>query len=152
MTSHERHVDTNHWSFHCLFNSLCRPTSKKHQILHCWPFVRGIHRWPVNSPHKGPVMRKKLPFDMLIEILPSYCSAVCDIMLYWDCIKMAPDCTKQCQYNIINFLPNTQNGHPAAQPKLWSRFHYWRGIQLNWLSLWFDYWCSCVLLLPHNWI
>ena len=19
----------------------------------CWPFVRGIHRWPVNSPHKG---------------------------------------------------------------------------------------------------
>ena len=19
-----------------------------------WPFVRGIHRWPVNSPHKGP--------------------------------------------------------------------------------------------------
>ena len=19
----------------------------------CWPFVRGIHRWPVDSPHKG---------------------------------------------------------------------------------------------------
>ena len=28
-----------------------------------WPFVRGIHRWPVNSPHKGPVMRKMFPFD-----------------------------------------------------------------------------------------
>ena len=26
-------------------------------------FVRGIHRWPVNSPHKGPVTRKKFPFD-----------------------------------------------------------------------------------------
>ena len=24
----------------------------KHTPLH-WPFVRGIHRWPVNSPHKG---------------------------------------------------------------------------------------------------
>ena len=24
---------------------------------HYWPFVRGIHRWPVNSPRKGPVMR-----------------------------------------------------------------------------------------------
>ena len=24
----------------------------KHFPLH-WPFVRGIHRWPVNSPHKG---------------------------------------------------------------------------------------------------
>ena len=22
-------------------------------FLHYWPFVRGIHRWPVNSPHKG---------------------------------------------------------------------------------------------------
>ena len=25
--------------------------------------VRGIHRWPVNSPHKGPVTRKMFPFD-----------------------------------------------------------------------------------------
>ena len=25
-------------------------------------FVRGIHRWPVNFPHKGPVMRKMFPF------------------------------------------------------------------------------------------
>ena len=31
-----------------------------------WPFGRGIHRWPVNSPHKGPVTRKKLPFDDVI--------------------------------------------------------------------------------------
>ena len=26
-------------------------------------FVRGIHRWPVDSPHKGPVMRNIFPFD-----------------------------------------------------------------------------------------
>ena len=26
-------------------------------------FVRGIHRWPVNSPHKEPVMRKMFPSD-----------------------------------------------------------------------------------------
>ena len=26
-------------------------------------FARGIHRWPVNSPHKGPVTRKMYPFD-----------------------------------------------------------------------------------------
>ena len=24
------------------------------------------HRWPVNSPHKGPVTRKKFPFDDVI--------------------------------------------------------------------------------------
>ena len=29
-------------------------------------FVRGIHRWTVNSPHKGPVTRKLFPFDDVI--------------------------------------------------------------------------------------
>ena len=29
-------------------------------------FVRGIHRWPVNSPHKWPVTRKMILFDDVI--------------------------------------------------------------------------------------
>ena len=29
-------------------------------------FVRGIRRWTVNSPHKGPVTRKMFPFDDVI--------------------------------------------------------------------------------------
>ena len=29
-------------------------------------YVRRIHRWPVNSPHKGPVTRKMFPFDDII--------------------------------------------------------------------------------------
>ena len=59
MTSHERHVVSNYRSFNPLFNSLCGPTSKKRRSLHHWPFVRGIHRWPLKPPHKGPVTRKK---------------------------------------------------------------------------------------------
>ena len=35
--------------------------------------MRGIHRWPVNSPHKGPVTRKMFPFDDVIMFL-SRCS------------------------------------------------------------------------------
>ena len=31
-----------------------------------WPFVWGIHRWPMNSPHKRPVTRKRFPFDDVI--------------------------------------------------------------------------------------
>ena len=58
-TSHGRHVVSNHRSLDCLFNRLFGPTSKKHQSPRYWPFVRGIHRWPVNSPHKGPVTLKK---------------------------------------------------------------------------------------------
>ena len=29
-------------------------------------FVWGIHRWPVNSPHKWPVTRKMFPYDNVI--------------------------------------------------------------------------------------
>ena len=39
---------------------------RKHQSFASLAFVRGIHRWPVNSPHKGPVTRKMFPFDDVI--------------------------------------------------------------------------------------
>ena len=39
---------------------------RKHQSPASLAFVRGIHRWPVNSPHKGPVTRKMVPFDEVI--------------------------------------------------------------------------------------
>ena len=39
---------------------------RKHQSSASLAFVRGIHRWPVNSPHKGPVTRKIFPFDNVI--------------------------------------------------------------------------------------
>ena len=35
---------------------------RKHQSSASLAFVRGIHRWPVNSPHNGQVTRKMLPF------------------------------------------------------------------------------------------
>ena len=39
---------------------------RKHQNSASLGFVRGIHRWPVNSLHKWPVTRKMLPFDDVI--------------------------------------------------------------------------------------
>ena len=36
---------------------------RKHQGSASLAFVRGIHRGPVNSPHKWPVTRKMFPFD-----------------------------------------------------------------------------------------
>ena len=41
---------------------------RKHQSSASLAFVRGIHRWPVNSPHKGPVTRKMFSFDDVIMI------------------------------------------------------------------------------------
>ena len=39
---------------------------REHQSSASLAFVRGIHRWPVKSPHKGPVTRKMFPFDDVI--------------------------------------------------------------------------------------
>ena len=41
---------------------------RKHQISAPLAFVRGIHRWPMNSPHKGPITRKIFPFYDVIMI------------------------------------------------------------------------------------
>ena len=47
---------SNHQPHHCLLSRLFRHWSKKTSKLRVTGLcVRGIHRWPVNSPHKWPV-------------------------------------------------------------------------------------------------
>ena len=57
---------SDHQPHDCLPNRLFRRRSKKHQSSASLAFVQGIHRWPVNSQHKGPVTRKIFPFDDVI--------------------------------------------------------------------------------------
>ena len=45
---------------------------RKHQSSASLVFVLGIHRGPVNSPHKRPVTRKMFPFD--------------DVIMAWPCV------------------------------------------------------------------
>ena len=45
---------------------------RKHQSSASLAFVWGIHRGPVNSPHKWPVTRKMFPFDDVIMQLDHY--------------------------------------------------------------------------------
>ena len=52
---------------------------RKHQRSASLAFVRGIHRWPVNSPHKWPVTRKIFPFDDVI-MRQVYYSSCCLVM------------------------------------------------------------------------
>ena len=63
-TLHWRHNDhdgvSNHQPHACLFNRFIRRRSKKRSKLR----VTGL--CAVNSPHKGPVTRKKFPFDDVI--------------------------------------------------------------------------------------
>ena len=65
---------------------------RKHQSPASLAFVWGIHREPVNSPHKWPVTRKMFPFDDVIMIgrwhmtwqsavLPHYCDVTMGIRM-----------------------------------------------------------------------
>ena len=64
----ERDGVSNHQSYDCLLNRLFIRRSKKLSKLRATGFGREIHRWPVNSPHKGPTTRKIFPFDDVIMI------------------------------------------------------------------------------------
>ena len=52
-------------------------------------FVRGIHRWPVNSQHRGPVTRKMFPCDDVIMlgyfVQASLCHATFELILTANC-------------------------------------------------------------------
>ena len=63
----ECECDSNHRSDDCLLNRLFRlRTIKKHQSSASLAFVWGIHRWPVNFSHQGPVTRKMYPLHDVI--------------------------------------------------------------------------------------
>ena len=50
-----------------LYSTVCAGANqRKHQSSASLAFVRGINRWPMKSPHKGPVTRKLFPFDDVI--------------------------------------------------------------------------------------
>ena len=69
-----------------LLNRLFSADQRKHQSSASLAFVREIHRWPVNSPHKWPVTQKRYPFDDVIMICP-----VRDLFKYG---KASPTCTE----------------------------------------------------------
>ena len=86
----ERDGVSNHQHHDCLSNGLFRRKSKKTSAA--LVFVWGIHRWPVNSPHKGPVTRKMFPYD--------------DVIMLW--IRMTSQTLWQSSYQkmVVNVATN----------------------------------------------
>ena len=73
-----------------------RRRSKKHQSSASLAFVRGIHRWPVNFPHKGPVTRKMFPLDDVI--VQQISSSFCQILSQSPCIALT---TRNLRFTIL---------------------------------------------------
>ena len=61
---------------------------RKHQSSASLDFVLGIHREPVNFPHKWPVTRKMFPFDDVImtpadAVMPDYLQVWTTLVCIW---------------------------------------------------------------------
>ena len=58
---------SDHQPYDCSLNCIFKEQIKENfQSSASLASVREIHRWPVNSPRKGPVTRKMFPFDDVI--------------------------------------------------------------------------------------
>ena len=55
MTSHEHHGISNHWKLNCWTTCCWLPIDTNKSRNDCL-FARRINKWPVDSPHKGPVI------------------------------------------------------------------------------------------------
>ena len=59
---------SNHRHLDCLLSRLFRHRSKKSSKLHVTGLCERNHRWPMDSPHIGPVTRNTFPFDDVIMV------------------------------------------------------------------------------------
>ena len=70
---------------------------RKHQSFASLAFVEGIHRWPVNSPHKGPITRKIFSFGDVVMYI--------NIMYGTECFQLidfsVDACDTVCKFIII---------------------------------------------------
>ena len=80
---------------------------RKHQSSASLAFLRGIHRWPVNSPHKWPVTRKMtFPFD---DVIMRYFALPTQMNTLWIL------CT---QYHNLRHAIDIKSVHPLSPDKM----------------------------------
>ena len=69
----------NHKPHDCLLNRLFGCRLRKPQSSASMAFARGIHRSPVNSPHKWPLTQKMFPFN---DVIMCYCLSQEAVLLF----------------------------------------------------------------------
>ena len=81
---------------------------RKHQSSASLAFVRRIHRWPVNSPHNGPVTRK------MFHLMTSSCGLWPDCIIYFHIQRDVDSCAVLWLW-ATPWLPRPANGILASE-------------------------------------
>ena len=116
---YEHPIISNHWRLNYLFKSVfsCWQKNLQTKNRHYWPFVRGICHYPVDSPHKWPVMQKALPCHLNIW-------ESCILVSLYSCA--AYGVSDPCAFDLHNALPPICNPFNVT-------FHF----PCLWLYVWF---------------
>ena len=137
---------------------------RKYQSYASVAFVRGIHRSPVDSPHKGPVTRKMFPFDDVLVICymnrtddtvtllkwfiyhAMYIQSIVYMQLYWFRFRLT----------VVSWWRHDIEAIPARRPlcegtghqwslltkntnaKLWYFLYYQKLLNKHWSCRWFE--------------
>ena len=92
---------------------------RKYQSSASLAFVQGIHRGPVNSPHKWAVTRKMFPFDDVIML-------VCNIQNDTDDMIIAAQLFWQCYVNMFILLIGRNDECRQKQIGLRENTWFWK--------------------------
>ena len=131
---------SNHQPHDYSLKSLFRRRSKKTSNSAPLAFVWGIHRWPVNSPHKGPVTRKMFPFD---DVILWYLVVVATICLKIDMSELLIEFV--CLNHVNDFILTTLALFFLAMlHMIWYCNWYYRHEERRAIVYWFT--CKCCLM------
>ena len=99
-----------------VYSNVCLGSDqRKHQSSASLAFVKGSHRWPVNSPYKGQVTRNFFPFD--------------DVSIFSDSCRCCGTTTNDSDRNFCRWSPSTNNWRKNL---LQTRLHH--SDSVTWLS------------------
>ena len=126
---------------------------RKHQSSASLAFVRRIHRWPVNFPHKGPVTRKLFLFDDVIMVFLAMQENRRPLALWRNCEELLQLLAlSQCCGIIQNMIISYVSQYDGVIK--WKHFpRYWpfvRGIPLTKASN-AEFWCFLKRSSKQSW-
>ena len=132
----DRHGFPNHRRLRCLLNCWYRPRLEKTSNPVSLAFLGGIHRWPVNSPHKRPVTRKMFPFDDVIMTKQKHSNSAY-VSSRWPVAPSRPKRQTQLPYEWDNLITSQLNSSGTARCRSHSLGVIWHPdeIQLELISL-----------------
>ena len=102
------------------------------QFLRYWPFVQGIHRWPVNSPHKGQ-WRGSLMFSLICVWISGWVNnrEAGDLRPYRTHCDVTAWCRQATSHFMSQCWPRSMSLYGVTRPQSWQSVWFYSPFTLS---------------------